>query len=164
MRRWGLPARRAATLLFLIESRTAHLVAQSRETLELFLTEEMAQEREHVFLDAFKLGQEPPHHPTIQDLEHHAGLWASLVPPNPVLRAAVGHLLGQRYTLTAAAVPGIRDALGLDEGAVQQAYRRLYHLPLETLYTPRPSLAEQLRWTSALLAAGVSPCSGLPSP
>jgi amino acid permease len=148
----GLPARRAATLLFLIESRTAHLVAQTRETLELFLTEEMAKERERVFLDAFKLGQEPSHRPTIQDIERHAGLWASLVPPNPNLRAAVGHLLGQKYTLAVEAVPEIRAALGLDEDAVQQAYRRLYHMPLETLYTTRPTLIERLRWTWAALA------------
>ena len=78
----GLPAGRAATLLFLIESRTAHLVAQSRETLELFITEEMAKARDHVFLDAFKLGQEPSHRPTIQDREHHAAMWAFLVPPS----------------------------------------------------------------------------------
>jgi amino acid permease len=148
----GLPARRAGTLLFLIESRTAYLVAQSRETLELFLTEELAKERERVFLDAFKLGQEPPHPPTIQDIERHSGLWAALVPANSSLRAALGHLLGQKYTLTSKAVPGIRAALGLDEGAVQQAYRRLYHVPLETLYTPRPTLVERLRWAWAALA------------
>jgi hypothetical protein len=36
----GLPAKRAATLLFLIESRTAHLVEQSRRAMEFSLTEE----------------------------------------------------------------------------------------------------------------------------
>src|SRR3712207_8106993 len=41
----GLPARRANTLLYLIESRTAHLVARSREAMELFLSEENAQRR-----------------------------------------------------------------------------------------------------------------------
>jgi hypothetical protein len=35
----GLPARRAHTLLFLIESRTAHLVAKSRHAMDLFPTE-----------------------------------------------------------------------------------------------------------------------------
>src|SRR3712207_2737660 len=47
-----LPARRAQTLLFLIESRTAHLVAQSRQAMELFLTDEAAKERELAFVEA----------------------------------------------------------------------------------------------------------------
>ncbi|MBC8248187.1 MAG: hypothetical protein H8E90_00785 [Anaerolineales bacterium] len=56
----GLPARRASTLLFLIESRTAHLVAQSRQAMERFLTEEAAEERDLAFLEAFALGRDPP--------------------------------------------------------------------------------------------------------
>jgi hypothetical protein len=148
----GLPARRAATLLFLIETRTAHLVAQSREALQLFLTEELVKERDRVFLDAFNLGQPPPRRPTIQELETHARLWAPLVPQNPSVQAAVGHLLGQKYSLTAREVPGIRAALGLDTTAVQRAYERLYHAPLATLYVLRPTLGERLRWLWATLA------------
>jgi hypothetical protein len=110
----GLPARRAATVLFLIETRTAHLVAQSREALQLFLTEELVKERERVFLEAFSLGREPPPRPTIQALELQARLWAPLVPQHPAVQAAVGHLLGQKYTFSARDVPGIRAALGLD--------------------------------------------------
>jgi hypothetical protein len=34
----GLPARRANALVFLIESRTAHMVARSRRATERFLT------------------------------------------------------------------------------------------------------------------------------
>ena len=56
----GLPARRARALLFLIESRTAHLVAQSRRAMERFLTEETAEERDLAFLEAFALGRDPP--------------------------------------------------------------------------------------------------------
>ena len=48
----GLPAKRANALLFLIESRTAQLVARSRRATERFLTEEAAQERELAFLEA----------------------------------------------------------------------------------------------------------------
>ena len=148
----GLPARRAATILFLIETRTAHLVAQSREALQLFLTEELVKERDRVFLDAFNLGQPPPRRPTIQELETHVRLWAPLVPQNPSVQAAVGHLLGQKYSLTAREVPGIRAALGLDTTAVQRAYERLYHAPLATLYVLRPTLGERLRWLWATLA------------
>jgi hypothetical protein len=66
----GLPARRASTLLFLIESRTA--------------------------LGAFTLGRDPPLRPTIQDLERYAPQWASLMLENPRVRAAVTYLLGRR--------------------------------------------------------------------
>ncbi|MBC8492258.1 MAG: hypothetical protein H8D43_00630, partial [Chloroflexi bacterium] len=110
----GLPARRARTLLFLIESRTAHIVAQSRQAMERFLTEETAEERDLAFLEAFALGRDPPLRPTIQHLERHAPQWAPLVPENPRVQAAVAHMVGQKYTFTYQAVPGIRAALGLD--------------------------------------------------
>ncbi len=148
----GLPARRASTLLFLIESRTAHLVAQSRQTMERFLTEETVKERNLAFLEAFALGRDPPLRPTIQDIERYAPQWAPLVPENPRVRAAVAHILGQKYTFTYQAVPGIRAALGLDEEAVQQAYQRLYHEPLETIYAPQVKLVDRLRWAWAALA------------
>jgi len=118
----GLPAKRAATLLFLIESRTAHLVDQSRRAMEFSLTEEAANERDLAFLEAFSLGREPPLRPTIQDLERYASHWAPLVPDNPQLRAALAHLFGRKYEFTHKAVPSIRAALGLDTDAVQRAY------------------------------------------
>lgn len=61
----GLPARRASTLLFLIESRTAHMVAQWRQTMERFLTQEAAEEHDLAFLEAFALGRDPSLRPTI---------------------------------------------------------------------------------------------------
>jgi hypothetical protein len=36
----GLPARRASALLFVVESRTAHLVARSRDVVKRFVTEQ----------------------------------------------------------------------------------------------------------------------------
>jgi len=149
----GLPAKRAATLLFLIESRTAHLVDQSRRAMEIFPTEEAAKERDLAFLEAFSLGREPPLRPTIQDFERFAPQWATLVPDNPQIRAAVAYLLGQKYEFTYQAVPGTRAALDLDEAAVQQAYRRLYRQPLETLFATRATLGAQLRWAWARVAA-----------
>lgn len=149
----GLPARQAQTLLFLIESRTAHLVAQSQQAMEPFLTEETAQERDLAFLEAFSLGRDPPLRPTIQDLERYAPQWKSLVPSNPNIRAAVAHLLGQKYEFTSPVVPGIRATLGLDDEAVQRAYRRLYREPLETIFTGRSTVMERLRWVWAALAA-----------
>jgi amino acid permease len=148
----GLPARRASTLLFLIESRTAHMVARSRQAMERFLSEGAAEERDLAFLEAFALGRDPPLHPTIQDLERYAPQWTSLVPENPRVLAAVAHLLGRKYNFTYRAVPGIRAALGLDEEAVRRAYRRLYREPLETIYAPRITPVDRLRWAWAALA------------
>src|SRR5215510_3781839 len=105
----GLPARRAAILLFLIESRSAHSEAQSRRlAAEEFPTEKAAQELDLAFIEAFALSSEPPLRPTIQDLERHAAKWAYLIPDNPCLRAAIAHLLGEKYSFTSEAVPGVR--------------------------------------------------------
>ena len=142
----GLPARRAAALLFLIESRTAHLVDRARHAMDRFRTEEADRERELAYVEAFALGREPPLKPTIQDLERFAPQWADLVPENPRLRAAVAHTMGHKYDLVASAVTQLRDALGMDTDAVRDAYQRLYKTPLESIYATRPSLRTRLRW------------------
>ena len=148
----GLPARRASTLLYLIESRTAHLVARSREAVELFLSEENAQRRKLAFLEAFALGSEPPLRPTIRDLERYAPQWAPLVPENPRVQAAVAHRLGEKYRFTYETAPGIRAALGLGDAAVQRAYQRLYGQPIESIFVARATPGERLRWAWAGLA------------
>jgi amino acid permease len=148
----GLPARRAHTLLFLVESRTAHLVARARQAMELVHSEEAERERDLAFVEAFSLGREPPLRPTIQDLERQAPHWAPLVPGNPQVRAALAHLLGEKYAFTAHATPGIRQALGLDTEPVQRAHQRLYRQPLETIFVARVTPVERLRWAGARLA------------
>ena len=147
----GLPARRANTLLFLIESRTAQIVARSR--VEFSLTEQ-ASERDLAFLEAFALGNgnAPPFHPTIQHLERYAIQWTPLLPENPRLKAAIAHALSQKYTFTYQAVPNIRAALGLDEKAVQVGYSRLYRTQLETIFASRLPLIEQMRWKNSAIA------------
>jgi amino acid permease len=145
----GLPARRAQAALFLIESRTARLVAHAGLPLDPFLGETAAAERDLAFVEAFALGKAPPVKPSIQDLERYATAWRELVPDNPRIRAALAKLLGQKYEFTAEAVPGIRVALGLDDPAVVAAYERLYGQPLATIYAARPTLAERLRWAWA---------------
>lgn len=146
----GLPARRANTLLFLIESRTAQIAARSR--VEFSLTEQATHERDMAFLEAFALGNAPPLHPTIQHLERHASNWASLVPSNPRLKAAIAHALSQKYTFTYQVVPNIRAALGLDEKAIQVAFSRLYRTQLAKIFAPKLSFIEQLRWTLSAIA------------
>src|SRR5713101_3257511 len=128
------------------------LMALARRAMELFLTERSARERDLAFLEAFALGRNPPLRPTIQDLERHAPQWTSLVPENPQLRAALAHLLGEKYDFTFQAVPGIRATLGLDQEAVQGAYQRLYRHPLETIFASRTSLFSRLRWVWAAIA------------
>ncbi len=148
----GLPAKRARTLLYLIENRTAHMVAQSRQATEEFLTQETAAERDLAFMEAFALGREPPLRPTIQDLERYAPRWTHLVPSNARLRAAIAHTLGDKYTFTYQAVPNIRAALGLDDPAVQQAYQRLYRQPVASIFASRIRWQDRLRWASKALA------------
>jgi amino acid permease len=148
----GLPAQRARTLLFLIESRTAQLVEHSRRAMERYLSEERAEARDMAFFTAFSAGKDPPLHPTIQDLERFSGRWASLVPENPGLRAAVAHLFGGKYAFTEASVPGIRRVLELDGEAVRRAYQRQYGRGLETIYAARPAWLDRLRWAWTRLA------------
>src|SRR5512135_2085706 len=85
----GLNARRASTLLFAVEARTAQLVARSREAMQPFLTDKAFADRERAFLDALAVGRDLPIQPSIQDLEHYAPQWAKLVPDDPGLRAAI---------------------------------------------------------------------------
>ena len=156
----GLPAKRASTLLFLIESRTARLTARSRQAMARFATRDAAQERELAFLEAFALGREPPLRPTIQDLELQAPRWASLVARNPRVQAALAHRLGEKYRLVRPRVRAIAAALGLDDPRVAEAYEQLYDRPLDSVYADRPSLAERLRWRRARLNSaleGMSP-------
>jgi amino acid permease len=148
----GLPAGRARTLLFLIESKTAHGMAHAQQEMDVHLTEEGERRRDSAFLEAFALGREPPLRPRIQDLERFVPLWASLLPDNVRLRAAIAHALGAKYRVRYRSVPHIRRALGLDTEAVQAAYDSQYGVPLATVYTPRDTLTERLRWAQYTIA------------
>jgi amino acid permease/DNA-binding MarR family transcriptional regulator len=149
----GLPARRADTLLFLIESRTAHLADRSRRAMQRFSTAEDDNERELAFFAAFSQGREPPLVPAIQDLERYSQGWAPLVAPNAQIRAAVAHRLGKKYRFTYQDTPGIRRALALDDPEVRRAYRRLYRQPLEEIFIARVPAANRLRWARATVGA-----------
>jgi hypothetical protein len=142
----GAPAKRAAALLFLIESRTARLVSRSRQTMKPFSTEGAAQERALAYVEAFSAAGEPPEQPKIQDLERHADEWAAVVPENKRLRAALAHRLGEKYRFTAGVAPGIRDALGLDDPGVGEAYSQLYNQPFDGIYAEQLHRSERARW------------------
>jgi amino acid permease len=155
----GLPARRAATLLFLLESRAAYLADQSRRAADFLAPEDAWRERDLAFVEAFSMGREPPVTPTIQDLERYAARWAGLVPANPAVRAAVAHLLGRKYTFTRPAVPAIRAALGLDDDAVRRAYHRQQGVQLDTLFAAQVRPVDGLRWAWATVSARVDTLS-----
>ncbi|MBA2712489.1 MAG: hypothetical protein H0U55_02915, partial [Rubrobacteraceae bacterium] len=84
--------------------------------------------------------------PKIQDLERYAPQWPSLVPRNPRIQAAIAHRLGEKYEFTREAVPGLREALGLDDAAVQQSYSRLYGQPLDGIFADSAAPGDRLRW------------------
>ena len=148
----GAPARRAATLLFLIEARTARLVAQSRQRLERPLSEETGQERALAFVEAFALARETAVQPTVHDLERQADRWAPLVPRNARLQAALARRLREKYRFTARVAPGIRRALELDESAVRDVYQALYGDAIESVFAAELTPRERLRWTWTTLA------------
>lgn len=146
------PARRAAALLFLIETRTARLVAQSRRQLERPLTEGVTQERGLEFVEAFALAREAALRPSAQDLERHAEGWSDLVPSNPRLRAALARRFGEQYRFADRVAPGIRKALGVDGPEVRSAFQDLFGEGIEVIFAPRLAVRERLRWTWARFA------------
>ena len=94
------PARRAQTLLFLIQNYAAYSAVRSRLDAELVPLEETAREQDRLFLEAFAVGRSPLQRPSIQTLELQTPNWRSLVPERPSLRAALAHLLSREYTFT----------------------------------------------------------------
>ena len=144
----GFPAKRASTLLFLIENRTAHLVARSR--IDFSLTDPA--NRDLAYIEAFSLSHVPVTDLTIQDLERHAPQWSNLIPHNPSLKAALAYTLSQKYRLIADRIPNIETALGLKLESVRLAYNRQYQAPSTSIFTTKLSLLERLHWTAARIA------------
>lgn len=146
------PGRRARILLFAIESRAAHLVAQSQQATALYLTKKAVEERELQFLEAFASGRQLPLAPKIQDLEMYAAYWADLVIEADVtLKAALAFSLGEKYSFQKKHIPNICKALDLDSELVEQAFQRLYHQPLSNIYELTVPSREQARWWFAKL-------------
>ena len=148
----GMPLRRAGTILFAIEGRTAQLVAQSRQAANPFLTEITAAEKEQAFLAAIAQGRDLPLQPTIQDIERYAPEWSSLVPSDEAQRAALAKKFAEKYDFPHQKVPAMRLSLGLDVDGVSQAFERLFKEPIEVIYSPQISFREQARWLSSKIA------------
>lgn len=152
----GQPLKKARTLLFLIEAYTAQGMARSaEEAAEVPLSQQEAERLDQSFWEAFAQARKPPIRPAIQDLERFSSEWASQVPATPALRAALAHLLGEKYAFTRELVPGLRAALGLDQAAVQQAYHRFFQVPLDEIYQRRISPLARVQWLLASFARWV---------
>ncbi|MCX6053387.1 MAG: hypothetical protein NTZ74_00445 [Chloroflexi bacterium] len=151
----GLVGRRAQTLLFVIENRTAWFLERSRRRMERFLPEEVLLDREVQYLEALSRKEPPPLRPTIQDIERFADQWSILVSDQPRVRAALAFLLKKKYAFSKEAIPGIRAALFLDSPEVQNAYLPLYHEQLSSIYQGQVSLLERLRWFWTRISKGL---------
>jgi len=148
----GRSAKQASALLHLIETRTAHLLADSHRASIPSLAVPTRTMQAHAYLQTLAQARAPLVPPTIRDLERYAQEWAVLVPATPSLRAMTAHLLGTKYRLPMGPTPGIHAALGLEEPAVQASYQQRYQRPIHDLYSNDLSLAERLGWIWTRLA------------
>jgi amino acid permease len=155
----GLPARRASTLLFALESRTALLVARDRRAMATFETEQTEADKEGAFMAALGEGRTPPLKPTIQDLDRHAADWADLLPPDAEGRAAVLRRIVDKYGLPHEAATA-RRVLGVDDPAVAAAFARQANATIESLTSMPLPARERWRWFQSRAAARIE---GLPA-
>jgi amino acid permease len=141
----GMPARRASTLLFAIENRSALMAARARRAMARFETEHTVAAREKQFLGALAEGRMPPLKPTIQDIDRHAPEWRDLVPEDVALRAALLGRIGAKYGLPAQA-RNVLAALGAGDPTVIAEYARKTGRSLAELQEAPLARREQLRW------------------
>jgi amino acid permease len=148
----GRATKQASTLVALIENRTAHAMVESRQAASRVVPLREVAATSRAYLAAMAQGRALPAQPTIYDLEKYADQWAELVPENPAVRAAVAHAFGQKYRFTRRVVPRLRAALGVETGAVQQAYAAAFGQPISTIFVERIGPGEQVRWFWTRLA------------
>ena len=134
------PAGGSSSALYVIESRTAYLALKARNATAPVLSARVLEEQERAFLSALAAGRDLPP-PTIQELDQFAPQWAYLVPPDAVARAELAHRFGDKYRFRESDVGRMRAALGLDDPAVQQAYRDRHRGELDRRLRHRPHRA-----------------------
>ena len=150
----GLPAKRASTLLFAIENRTALLVARDRRAMATFETDATEAEKEGAFMSALGEGRTPPLVPRIQDLDRHASDWADLAPPDAEGRAAILKKIADKYGLPAQAA-SIRRVLGAADLAIADAFERQTGITLDSLAAAAPPVRERWGWWRSRAAARI---------
>ncbi len=147
----GRAEKRAYVLLALIENRTAELVAQQHAPSPARVMVPLSQGAT-AYLAAYGSARHDLPPPTIQEIERFAPHWAALVPESAPLRATLAALLGEKYRFTAQAVPAIRQSLGLDQPAVEQAYQQNFNQSLSKIYVTEITQPERTRWAWATIA------------
>jgi NTE family protein/lysophospholipid hydrolase len=140
----------AEQLLQRVEMRTAYLIAQSRRALKALLSERPPQGDPFDFYAAIKLTAEKAFQPDISDLERFIEAWGRLIPTDPAMRAEFARALGRKYTFTPQAVRDIRDALGFDTPAIQNAFERLYDQPFDSIYSDTTEADITGEWIGAI--------------
>jgi amino acid permease len=150
----GLPAKRASTLLFAIENRTALLVARDRRAMATFETDATEAEKEGAFMSALGEGRTPPLVPRIQDLDRHASDWADLAPPDAEGRAAILKKIADKYGLPAQAA-SIRRVLGAADLEIADAFERQAGITLDSLAAAAPPVRERWGWWRSRAAARI---------
>ncbi len=141
----GNHARRAGTLLYAIENRSALLASRARTAMARFETERTLADREQAFLGALAEGRTSPRKPRLQDIDRFADGWADLVPADPGLRAAVLRRIADKYGLPPRAA-NVRRVLSVGDAAVRDAYQRQNGAALEDLAAAPLPARERLRW------------------
>lgn len=142
-------------LLFVVENRTAQLVAQDVRDAAVYLTYANSPTREQDFFAALASGRAREAQVTIQQIERYAPQWRTLLPEasDAKLNAALADLLGKKYKFTRAEIPNLRAALTLDDAATQQAFQNAFNQTLDTIYTPQLDFAARVRFGWARFAA-----------
>ncbi len=146
----GMPAKKAKTLLYLIEKQTAALIAESQ--LDLSFSDMSQGDEDLAFWQAFTLKTHPKIKVTIQQLERFATEWSILVPSNPQIKAAILHYMGEKYHFTSSVIPKICQVLGCDESEVKKAYYRIYQTSLGDAFRLKLSVIERCHWFFAAVS------------
>ena len=168
----GMPRRRARLVLFLIQCRAIQAMQQRQKekragllagsagiqatltgsldaaTIAVLLDQlgpaDQGELDETSFLKSMGLDPEVVRDCTFEILEKYAGDWEAVVPPDARLRAAVAHLLGQKYRFSRRSASRTRNALGLDSRPVAEAYQKLFGKPLDSVYLPDSGIFARL--------------------
>lgn len=116
----------ARAVLSLIERQTQYLKNQIRVVIDTMLTGQVSQTSAHGSMSQRSL--------TYLDLERFASYWSALIPVDPEIRATLAYDIASRYEPVFETTPEIRNALGVDEDAVQAAFTRLYRAEIMNLF------------------------------
>lgn len=143
----GGRARRQANSIFsLIQARAARLILENRSLASPLISDVTLANRNNEYLQAIASGKSPEDKPTIQEMERTAPNWASLIPDNSAVRAALAHKFGSEYAFTAETTPRLGAALGLTDPSVSQSFKRAFKSPVSAIYEESLSFSERVRW------------------